>query len=84
MTREETIAQWITTNIRKRKTKNVSRSSYGLKHSAEKALGFYISNDELIEAMLKLGYTAFPTRDGSPNYVFNASYITLKAKEKIK
>ena len=82
MTNEKILTQWVIENISKRKTKNTSRTSYGLKHSAEKALGFYIPNDELIEAMLKLGYTAFPIANGVPNYTFNASYTILKTKEK--
>ena len=43
MTNEKILTQWVIENISKRKTKNTSRTSYGLKHSAEKALGFYIS-----------------------------------------
>ena len=83
MTNEEILEQWITANISKRKTKNTSRSSYGLKHSAERALGFYISNYELVEVMLKLGYTASKIKS-SPNYIFNASYTALTTKEKIR
>ena len=49
---------------------NRRQGSYGLKHTAEKWAGAYISNGALIAAALALGYEArrFP---GSPNCSFN-------------
>jgi hypothetical protein len=40
------------------KTINTKHTSYGLKHVAERALNFYISNDEFIEAMILEGFNA--------------------------
>ena len=51
----------------KTKRKNYARSSYGMKHEVERALNFYITNDELIAAATKLGWTH---TTGSPNYTF--------------
>lgn len=81
MTKDEKIAQWVIENITMRKTENFTRGSYSLKHSAEKELGFYVSNDELVEAMVGLGYTAYQRTAGSSKYNFNASYKLLKRKE---
>ena len=49
------------------KRKNRARSSYGLKHEVEQELDFYITNQELIDAMVGLG---FPHKVGDPNYTF--------------
>jgi hypothetical protein len=49
-----------------------ARSSYGMKHDFEKALGFYFSNSETIPALVALGVPHFV---GDPNYGF-------KVKEK--
>ena len=48
---------------------NQRQSSYGLKHKVERKLGRYISNGELIAAMLLCGYS-YKTVDGL-NCIFN-------------
>lgn len=50
-----------------RRHSTYARGSYGLKHEVEHALDFYVSNEELIEAMVGLGYLHKP---GDPNYTF--------------
>lgn len=80
MTGQEAAHAWVASGvIAPRKTINKTRSSYGLKHVAERAMGVYISNEELIRAMLAAGYTAHQTADmqrtNSPNYLFNFKYV---------
>ena len=60
----------------KRKTLNKKRSSYGIKHYVERRIGRrdkYVSNGELINAMIACGFDYELTHPGSPNYHFNVS-----------
>jgi hypothetical protein len=52
---------------RPNKHRTYARSSYGIKHDVERSLDFYVTNDELIEAMVGLDY---PHKVGDPNYTF--------------
>lgn len=52
------------------KTANRNHSSYGLKHIAERHIGTYVSNGELIYAMHLEGYKIFPE---NINCMFNVS-----------
>jgi hypothetical protein len=67
----EKAMEWILANTEMRKTINKKHSSYGLKHVAEKWAKCYISNDALIEAMIRCGYSAQQCSPASPNYFFN-------------
>jgi hypothetical protein len=51
----ERLRAWIRENVAPRKVTE-PKSSYGLKHVAEKMLGFYVGNGELKGAMLEAGY----------------------------
>lgn len=51
---------------------NTKRTSYGLKHTAEKLEG-YIANGALIQAAKALGYTMRPLKNGSPNVYLNVT-----------
>lgn len=51
---------------------NFNHSSYGLKHLAEKELGFYISNGQLKYAMAMLGVN-YSQRPNSPNCFYPLS-----------
>lgn len=57
----------------RRKSMNRKRSSYGLKHDAEREAGDYVANGMLIAAALALGFAAERTHAGSPNAYFNIS-----------
>ena len=57
----------------RRKSMNRKRSSYGLKHDAEREAGDYVTNGMLIAAALALGFSAERTHAGSPNAYFNIS-----------
>ena len=57
----------------RRKTMNRKRSSYGLKHDAERAAGDYVANGMMIAAALAMGFSAERTHAGSPNAYFNIS-----------
>lgn len=49
-----------------------TKSSYGLKHILEKAIGQYVANGEAIVALIAKGYKLkFPTDVRNPNPVFN-------------
>lgn len=63
------IKRYLTT----RKTINLKYSSYWLKHLVEKKLACYISNSELIIAMLTCGYQYKQIDGNSPNCYFNVS-----------
>lgn len=64
---------------KKIKSINYSSSSYGIKHGVERAIGMYISNGELIIAMLKLGFKyKRPPGNAGVNCYFNISSHSLK------
>lgn len=54
---------------------NKRQSSYGLKHKVEKQLGRYVSNGELIAAMILCGYS-YTIIDGL-NCIFNMDVWTF-------
>jgi hypothetical protein len=56
-TRVTDIREWIRLAIEPSKSVMKGRTSYGLKHDAERAIGRYVSNGELIWAMIQEGYT---------------------------
>ncbi len=66
--------EWIETHLQPIKTINPNRSSYGLKHCAEKDIG-YITNGVFIAAMLIRGYRY--QRSG-PNAKFNVSERSIR------
>lgn len=57
----------------RRKSVNRKRTSYGLKHDAERAAGDYVANGMMIAAALAMGFSAERTHSGSPNAHFNIS-----------
>lgn len=66
-----------------RKTASVSKkqSSYGLKHTAEKMVGLYISNGALILAAKELGYRMRQCGQGSPNVYLNIKFAARQYRE---
>lgn len=66
--------------IEKIQSFNTHRSSYGLKHLAEKDIG-YITNGVFIAAAIHSGFKYKINRD-SPNVLFNMSENSLKKLEK--
>ena len=50
------ICDWLNTYIGRRKTINTDSSSYGLKHTVERAIGHYVCNGMFIAAALACGY----------------------------
>lgn len=64
-----------TPTIRRNASYPVANFSYGLKHNAERALGWYVSNGELKGAMLAEGYRwEYEGRGPYPtiNWIFNS------------
>jgi hypothetical protein len=57
----------------RRKSMNRRRTSYGLKHDAERMSGDYVANGMMIAAALAMGFSAERTHAGSPNAYFNIS-----------
>lgn len=62
--------EWLSTK-KKRKTINMKYTSYGIKHIAEKEIG-YITNGTLIAAAIYCGFTVKYT-DNNPNVRINIS-----------
>ena len=52
------LREWISANLQPRKAINRHHTSYGLKHIAERCLGFYVSNDDMKAAMVACGFEA--------------------------
>lgn len=75
----EEVRDWLQHNIAPRKTLNDDAHSYSLKHIAERAMGTYVSNGELIAAAIIAGYTYRRPRYGSPNTVFGMSSRSISA-----
>lgn len=59
------------------KSMNRNLSSYGLKHILERHIGTYVSNGDIIVAMLTCGYRHFPIKN-TPNCHFNVSQSGVK------
>jgi hypothetical protein len=72
------VCEWLS-RLDKQKTINTRRSSYGLKHLAERAVG-YVANGVFIAAAVHCG---FPYRlsPGSPNVCFGISERSVKRAE---
>ncbi|MBA5779514.1 hypothetical protein H2509_20480 [Stappia sp. F7233] len=64
--------RWISVQGKTKKI-NQRRSSYGLKHQAERVMGGYISNSAMIAAAVHCGFNLARLRDGSRNAQFNIS-----------
>lgn len=71
--------EWLRENVEATRTPNTRRSSYGLKHIAEKDIG-YITNGVFIAAGIIAGYP-YKLVPGSPNVHFGMSEKSLKAVE---
>lgn len=68
---------WISLRLRKAKRLNRKRSSYGMKHIAEKEIG-YITNGVFIAAMIACGYSV--KRIG-PNACFDVAEASVSEAE---
>ena len=76
------IRKWIRFMFSKSKNMNLHRTSYGLKHSCESDVGFYVHNDCMKKAFLLEDYKA---RTGRINWNFNISGdTTLKKSERFR
>lgn len=73
------IREWLLQNIAPRKTLNDDAYSYGLKHMAERVLGGYVSNGELIAAAITAGYPYRRSSAASPNALFGMSSRSITA-----
>ncbi len=65
------LANWMEQNLKKRKTINKMRSSYGLKHKFAEVIG-YVTNGQFITAALIAGFGMDSDR---PNPHFNMKYF---------
>jgi hypothetical protein len=64
--------EWLLT-AEKRKSMNVCRSSYGIKHIVEKHCKRYVSNGALIVAAIMAGFNIKQCRAGGANVYLNIS-----------
>lgn len=69
--KQRKLLNWIESNCVQRKSMNINHSSYGLKHIAEEGIHEYVSNEELIGAMIKSGYKL--KQVSALNAIFNIS-----------
>jgi hypothetical protein len=77
------VVEWLT-RFTPTKTINRQRSSYGLKHIAEAALGEYVGNGQFIAAAIYAGFE-YVIHPGYPNVYFNISERSLNQEiERIK
>ena len=53
---QETVFEWIRSNIRPRKTVLPYRTSYGIKHLLERDTEIYLTNNEFKDAMMMCGF----------------------------
>lgn len=76
---------FIGTYFRPRGSISYYHSSYGLKHVVERCFGnkIYVSNGELIAAMLICGYEYVKIAPGSKNCRFNVCRISKKREKAI-
>lgn len=68
---------WLKANIAPRQTVNPAAGSYGVKNTAERHLGVYVANGELIAAAILAGYPYRRETGTSPNAVFGMSSRSL-------
>lgn len=56
--KQEIVKKWVRENLIPRKTINHRHSSYGLKHTCENMVGFYVHNDVIKKALILEGFKA--------------------------
>lgn len=76
--KQEALINWIDLNISGRKTPNLNHTSYGLKHYAESAIHYYITNNQFKDAMLYCGF--YPVNPTELNWCFKISDKSLVFK----
>ena len=69
------LKKWISDNLKKRRWQNTKISSYGLKHIAEKLVGFYVSNADMKKAMVESGFECYRTNE--INWNFNVTQQSI-------
>lgn len=74
----ETLADWIDRNLLRAKSINYRHTSYGLKHIAERQIG-YVSNGQFIVAALLLGYK---TDLAAYNLSFNFTEASIRQADR--
>lgn len=66
------LADWVYENLEPRKSYNPNLTSYGLKHLAERAIGEYVKNEDMIQALVNAGYKVSADK---PNSKFMATVL---------
>ena len=79
----EVILVFINNHFRMINSINTKHSSYGLKHIVERCLGSYVSNGELIAAMILCGYKYKRYRYNGINCHFNVGNVNEKRIKKL-
>jgi len=77
-TRVAEIGEWLKRNVEPRSSINSRAGSYGLKHLAEKDLGSYVANGELIAAAI-IGNYRYRRNGNTPNAVFSMTTPSIDA-----
>lgn len=76
---QQALIKWIDNNITVKKTPNLKHSSYDLKDYAERAIHYYITNNQFKDAMLYCGFK--PVNPTALNWSFRISEKSLVFKE---
>lgn len=75
----EQVSAWLLANIEPIRTINRRTTSYGIKHTVERATGRYVTNGQLIAAAIITGYPYAREERDSPNVCFGMSTRSLRA-----
>jgi hypothetical protein len=75
----DAVCEWLR-NMPALQNVNLRRTSYGLKHLAERSLGSYVANGIFIAAALHCGYP-YRRIENSPNMSFGISEKALKTAD---
>lgn len=74
---QDKLIKWIDRNIRARKTPNYNYTSYGLKDIAERAIHYYISNNQFKDAMLHCGFKPVNPTDLNWHYCISEKSLAF-------
>ena len=79
---QKEVLRWLKDNIYERKTPNKLYHTYHLKHLIQWDTGIYLTENQMKDAMMKLGY--YPNDKYERSWVFNIGFYDSKKIEKLE
>ena len=79
---QERVKAWIHENLLPRKTPNLDRTSYGIKHILDRDIGIYTTNNQFKDAMLMCGFEPVDERCLNWNYCISKRSPAFKPTSK--